>query len=99
MGCGSGILALAMAQLWDVPVLACDNDPQAVTVARENAALNGLDWLVSVVKRQGYAASAIRRGHPFDLIVATILARSLCRIAQRCARPCNDTGAAVPWGL
>ena len=33
MGCGSGILALAMVSLWKVPVLACDNDPEAVAAS------------------------------------------------------------------
>jgi ribosomal protein L11 methyltransferase len=99
MGCGSGILALAMAQLWDVPVLACDNDGQAVAVARENAALNGLDRLVRVVKSQGYATSAIRRSGPFDLIVANILARPLCRLARGLARHLTDDGVAILSGL
>ena len=99
MGCGSGILALAMAQLWDAPVLACDNDSQAVAVARENARLNGLDRLVRVVKSQGYAASAIRRYGPFDLIVANILARPLCRLAGGLARHLTDDGVAILSGL
>ena len=41
IGCGSGILALAAARLGHAPVLACDDDPAAVEVTRENAARNG----------------------------------------------------------
>lgn len=99
MGCGSGILALAMARLWGVPVLACDNDPQAVAVARENARLNGLDALVRVVKSQGYAAAAVRRRAPFDLVVANILARPLCRMAGALSRHLAADGLAVLSGL
>jgi ribosomal protein L11 methyltransferase len=40
LGCGSGVLALAAARLGHTPVLACDDDPEAVEVARENAARN-----------------------------------------------------------
>jgi ribosomal protein L11 methyltransferase len=40
LGCGSGVLALAGARLGHRPVLACDDDPEAVAVARENAARN-----------------------------------------------------------
>ena len=39
VGCGSGILAIAMAKLWKRPVLGGDNDAQAVEVAIENAEL------------------------------------------------------------
>ena len=37
------MLALAAARLGHAPVLACDDDPLAVEVARENAARNGCD--------------------------------------------------------
>jgi ribosomal protein L11 methyltransferase len=43
IGCGSGVLALAAARLGHSPVLACDDDPIAVDVARENAQRNGCD--------------------------------------------------------
>ncbi|MDP9259599.1 MAG: 50S ribosomal protein L11 methyltransferase [Actinomycetota bacterium] len=43
LGCGSGVLALAAARLGHAPVLACDDDPDAVEVARENAARNDCD--------------------------------------------------------
>jgi ribosomal protein L11 methyltransferase len=43
LGCGSGVLALAAARLGHAPVLACDDDPDAVEVARENAARNNCD--------------------------------------------------------
>ncbi len=42
LGCGSGILALAGALLGYDPVEAWDFDPEAVRIATENAALNGL---------------------------------------------------------
>ena len=43
LGCGSGVLALAAARLGHAPVLACDDDPDAVEVARENARRNNCD--------------------------------------------------------
>ena len=42
VGCGSGILAIAMAKLWKRPVMGGDNDAEAVAVALENAGLNGV---------------------------------------------------------
>ncbi|GAB4246230.1 MAG: hypothetical protein Kow00129_06490 [Thermoleophilia bacterium] len=47
VGTGSGILAIAASRLGFSPVLALDNDPQAVQAARGNAALNDAD--ISVV--------------------------------------------------
>jgi len=48
VGCGSGVLAIAAAKLGHRPVYACDVDPLAVTVARANAAVNGVELDVSV---------------------------------------------------
>lgn len=42
-GCGSGILALSASLLGFQDVTGFDNDPEAVRVSQENAALNGLD--------------------------------------------------------
>ncbi|MBQ3955211.1 MAG: 50S ribosomal protein L11 methyltransferase, partial [Clostridia bacterium] len=43
VGCGSGILAIAAARLGAGKCFACDIDPVAVRVAKENVALNGTD--------------------------------------------------------
>jgi ribosomal protein L11 methyltransferase len=99
LGCGSGILALAMARLWRVPVLAADNDPVAVAVARQNAQLNGLADSVRVVKSDGLATAAIRRRSPFDLICANILAKPLERLAPTIAHRLTARGRAVLSGL
>jgi ribosomal protein L11 methyltransferase len=41
-GCGSGVIAVAAARLGFDPVVAVDNDPVAVEVARETARRNGV---------------------------------------------------------
>src|SRR6266403_1911739 len=94
LGCGSGVLALAAAKLWPAKVLAADNDPDAVRVARENAAINGLAERLTIVKSSGYGAGAIRRGAPYDLIMANILARPLYRMAGSLARHLSAGGRA-----
>jgi ribosomal protein L11 methyltransferase len=73
LGCGSGILALAVAHLWNGPVLAVDTDLNSVAVARENLRINHAADRVRVVKSHGFGAAAVRRAAPFDLIVANIL--------------------------
>ena len=42
LGCGSGVLSIAALRLGFVPVHACDIDPVAVSVTRENASRNGV---------------------------------------------------------
>ncbi len=48
LGTGSGILAIAAAKLGAAPILALDNDPIAVQVARDNVARNGVAHAVQV---------------------------------------------------
>ena len=99
LGCGSGILAIAMAKLWGAPVLAIDNDPQAVAVARDNAAINGVAERVTVALGGGYGTTAARRAAPFDLVTANILARPLRRLAPGLARSLAPGGRAILSGL
>jgi ribosomal protein L11 methyltransferase len=99
LGCGSGILALAVAHLWTAPVLAVDTDLNSVTVARENLRINRAADRVRVVRSHGFGAAAVRRAAPFDLIVANILAGPLCRLARGFGRNLAPGGVAVLSGL
>jgi ribosomal protein L11 methyltransferase len=99
MGCGSGILALAMSRLWDAPVLGVDTDLTSVAVARENMRLNRAAERVRVVHGHGFGAGAVRRRRPFDLIVANILAGPLRRLARGFGRSLAPGGLAIMSGL
>lgn len=99
LGCGSGILALAISHLWAAPVLAVDADRNAVAVARENMSINRAADRVRVVKSSGFGAAALRRAGPFDLIVANILAGPLCRLARGFGRHLAPGGVAIMSGL
>jgi ribosomal protein L11 methyltransferase len=82
VGCGSGILAIAMAKLWQRPVIGGDNDDLAVGVARENAELNGVATLCRFVEAIGLDSAEIEARRPYDLIVANILAGPLLGLAD-----------------
>ena len=99
LGTGSGILALAAARLWSRPVLAADNDPQAVRSAARNAGANRLGPLVRAIVTDGWRPRAIRRGAPYDLVLANILARPLAAMAAPLARHLAPGGRAVLSGL
>src|SRR6185295_18460068 len=73
LGTGSGVLAIAAAKIFRAPVLAVDIDPRAVTVARDNARLNGVGSLVTVVHAAGLHAPDVIKRAPFDLVLANIL--------------------------
>jgi ribosomal protein L11 methyltransferase len=97
LGCGSGILALAIAATWRRPVLAADIDPVAVTVARENARVNQLTSLVRVLPSNGLTAHGLHRR--YDLITANILARPLVELSAAIRRRLLPGGVAILSGL
>lgn len=99
MGCGSGLLAIAMARLWRCPVMAVDNDRQAVAVTRENAKINGVAPWVRAHLGDGYLGSDLARCGPFDLIAANILAGPLAAMAPALARHLAPGGTAILSGL
>ncbi|MFI5023336.1 MAG: 50S ribosomal protein L11 methyltransferase [Alphaproteobacteria bacterium] len=99
LGCGSGILALAMARLWRRPVVAADSDPVAVKVARANARRNGLAAFVHVLASDGLGGRALGKRRRYDLILANILARPLERLAPALARARRAGGVVVLSGI
>ncbi|MDX2103481.1 MAG: 50S ribosomal protein L11 methyltransferase [Alphaproteobacteria bacterium] len=99
IGCGSGVLALAMARLWRKPVVAGDLDPESVRVARENARINAEAGRLTIVNAAGYRHRAIARRRPYDVVAANILARPLMRLAPALRRHLARGGYAVLSGL
>jgi ribosomal protein L11 methyltransferase len=77
LGTGSGVLAIAAAKLGAARVLAVDNDPQAVVVARRNVIDNGVGDRVQV--REG---SLLDISDYYDLVVVNILARVIVELIE-----------------
>ncbi len=98
LGCGSGILAMAACKLLHRAVKATDIDPWSVRVARENAAANGLRNQLRPATAMGWQPPA-RRGAPYDLVFANILARPLCAMAKQLAAHLAPGGTAILSGL
>jgi ribosomal protein L11 methyltransferase len=99
LGCGSGILAIAAARCWPAAVLAVDNDPDAVAVAKENALRNRVGHRIRAAHSDGYRSREVRAGAPYDLILANILADPLCAMARDLARHLAPGGTAIVAGL
>lgn len=99
LGTGSGILAIAAAKLWRRPVLAADADAVSVDTAKENAARNGVGAMIEACRSRGFSNARLRRGAPYSLIAANILADPLIRLAPRFAQHLGSDGRAVVSGL
>ncbi|MGH6949167.1 MAG: 50S ribosomal protein L11 methyltransferase, partial [Kiloniellales bacterium] len=99
LGCGTAVLAMAAAKLWPCAVLAVDNDPGSVLVARENLRANGLAAQIRVLYGDGLKPTAVRRAAPYDLILANILAGPLLAMARDLARCAAPGGSVILAGL
>jgi ribosomal protein L11 methyltransferase len=99
VGCGSGILAIALAKLWQRPVIGGDDDAEAVEVARENAALNGVGDLCRFVHAIGLHHDELRARLPYDLVVANILAGPLIELSDSFSAAVRPGGRALLSGL
>jgi ribosomal protein L11 methyltransferase len=99
VGCGTGILAIAMAKLWKRPIVGGDNDPEAVAVARENAEMNGVAMLCDFVLSVGLDAPRLAERAPYDLIVANILAGPLLGLVDSFASAVRPGGQVLLSGL
>ena len=99
MGCGSGILALAMAKLWARGVLAADVDPEAVRVTRVNAARNGVAAAIRALVSEGTGDATVGRNGPYAVITANILARPLRAMSATLARLLVPGGYLILAGL
>ncbi len=100
MGCGSGILAIAMTKLWpDMRVTAIDIDPESITVTNRHAAMNGCEKKIAAASGDDYSVPLVTKSAPFDLVTANILADPLMNMAPALARALKPGGFAVLSGL
>jgi ribosomal protein L11 methyltransferase len=90
-GCGSGILALSAALLGYRDVVGFDNDPEAIRISEENAALNGLGERVRFSVGDLVSGLAGERERA-DVLLANIQADVLMRFARELV------GAVAPGG-
>ena len=101
VGCGSGILSIAMKKL-GAKVSACDTDEQAVTATQQNAEKNGVQidkiWLGSVsgLSEQGSSAAAQPQ---FDLVVANIIADVILILSADLKKALKPGGKLVLSGI
>jgi ribosomal protein L11 methyltransferase len=96
VGCGSGILAISAAKLGYAPVTAFDFDPEAVRVARDNAAANGalLD-----ISRKDLTKLPRHSGEKFDVLCANLIYDLLIQERERIVARLASHGTLVLAGI
>jgi ribosomal protein L11 methyltransferase len=99
LGTGSGVLAIAAAQLSRATILATDIDPVAVDIARQNARKNRCGSRITMKTAAGLHADIFAQAGPFDLIIANILARPLMALAPALKRNLAPGGEVVLSGI
>jgi ribosomal protein L11 methyltransferase len=105
IGTGTGLLAFAALALWpQAKCIATDIDGQAIDVAQDNAAINGVklghgpgELLLAVA--DGMDSPLLAARAPFDLIIANILARPLIELASDFAKALTPEGTVILAGL
>jgi ribosomal protein L11 methyltransferase len=105
IGTGTGLLAFAALALWPAArCIATDIDEQAIAVARDNAAINGVPvghgaGELLLAGADGMDSPMLTARAPFDLIVANILAGPLIELAPAFAQALAPGGTIILAGL
>lgn len=108
LGCGSGILAIAAAKLWDTKIIASDIDPIATRTAKANIAQNDILVLDSdndtgkgiiCLTSDGFNNPVMASHSPYDLIIANILAKPLQFLAGDITENLKENGTLILSGL
>ena len=99
IGCGTAVLAMAAARVWDGTILASDIDQVAVDVAEANLRANGMAGRVGCVEAAGFDHADLLAASPYDLIFANILKGPLVALAPEMAEYLRPGGYAILSGV
>ncbi|HEX8380621.1 MAG TPA: 50S ribosomal protein L11 methyltransferase, partial [Allosphingosinicella sp.] len=105
LGTGTGLLAFAALRLWPAArAAASDNDPVAIEVSLENAAINGIRQgrargQLELLVAEGMEHPRLQARAPYDLVIANILAGPLIDLAPSVAKAIAPGGRLILAGL
>ena len=99
IGCGTAVLAMAAARVWQAQIVASDIDQVAVEVAEANLAANGLLGRVTCIEAAGFDHPALAAIAPFELIFANILKGPLVVLAPDLVAHLDTGGRAILSGI
>ena len=99
IGCGTAVLAMAVAKTSSAEIMASDVDPVAVEVALANLKANNLENRVDCIEAMGFEDFRIKSRGPYDLIFANILKRPLIDLAPDISGHMSSGGQAIISGI
>ena len=99
IGCGTAVLAMAAARVWEGEVFASDIDAVAVEVAEANIRANGLASRVRTVEAAGFDHPDLSGAARFDLVFANILKGPLLALTEPMATAIEPGGHAILSGI
>ena len=99
IGCGTAVLAMAVAKASSAKIMASDVDPVAVEVALANLKANNLENRVDCIEAMGFEDFRIKSRGPYDLIFANILKRPLIDLAPDISGQMSSGGLAIISGI
>jgi ribosomal protein L11 methyltransferase len=99
IGCGTAVLAMAAARVFEARVIASDIDEVAVEVAEVNLRANDLADRVRCVEAAGFDHPVLRDADGFDLVFANILMGPLIMLAPDAARAVRPGGYIILSGI
>ena len=99
MGCGAGVLAIAMAKVLQRKIIAIDNQDEAVRVIMKNASINNVAEYIRATCGDGFNTQLTIDNAPYDLITANILAGPLVEMAPSLVTALDKSGTIVLSGI
>lgn len=107
LGCGSGLLALAMSSIWPITIVASDIDPIATETTTLNAKANNIALVdlksgrpgIAALTSDGFEDNELGLAGPYDVIVANILAKPLQDMAPDIVKNLSQDGILILSGL
>ena len=99
IGCGTAVLAMAAARVWDGQFMASDIDEVAVEVAEANLKANDMAGQVTCLEAAGFDHPDLKAAAPYDLIFANILKGPLVALSPDIAANLRAGGYAILSGI
>jgi ribosomal protein L11 methyltransferase len=94
VGCGSGVLGIAAALYGAKKVTCIDIDPVAVKVTRENAAINGVEKVLTASETPLAAVEGV-----YQIVIANILAEELVKMREQLVEKMAENGFLILSGI
>ena len=99
VGCGTGILAIALAKLFRSRVIAVDNDIHSVEMTKRNIIVNKVVQHVKVYRSTGLTGNHLKSRAKYDLIVANILFNPIKSLMRSFIQNLSNSGFLILSGL